>query len=419
MFGFSGWWLTGLVCLVEVLSMLGFSSYAVLLAPLRDAWGLTNTEAGWIGGSFFAGYTIAVPVLVTLTDRMDPRRIWIAGALLTVAGNAGFATFADGFWPALLFHAIAGTGLAGTYMPGLRLLADRLSGSAQSRAVGFYTASFGIGTASSYLLADGMASAFSWQLAFAVPAATSAVAILMVLLFVGPSAPPPKPTTRLLDLRPVLRNRDSVAYSIAYFAHSFELYTIRAWIISFLAFSGGSVFAGGAFAPAKVAFAMAVLGIFSILLGAESSIRFGRKRTVAVLMSLSSATGILLGLSYQIYEVAVVAALIYGMVLTSESASVTAGALGNADPKLRGATIAVHSMIGFAGGIFGPAVFGAVLDLAGGTDTATAWIIAYAVLGTITLIGPLSMVLLRPADLQGDGAFRQARAARSASSRAR
>src|SRR5690606_39841426 len=128
--------------------------------------------------------------------------------------------------------SVAGTGLAGTYMPGLRLLADRLSGSAQSRAVGFYTASFGIGTASSYLLADGMASAFSWQLAFAVPAATSAVAILMVLLFVGPSAPPPKPTTRLLDLRPVLRNRESVAYSIAYLAHSFELYTIRAMLLS-------------------------------------------------------------------------------------------------------------------------------------------------------------------------------------------
>lgn len=418
MFGFSGWWLTGLICAVQVLTMLGFSAYPVLLAPLRDAWGLTNAEAGSIGGSFFAGYTVAVPVLVTLTDRMDPRRIWIAGALLAVAGNAGFAALADGFWPALLLHAVAGAGLAGTYMPGLRLLADRLSGSAQPRAVGFYTASFGIGTASSYLLADWMAEAFSWQLAFAVPAAASAIAVLLVLLFISPSAPPPQPTTHLLDLRPVLRNRHSVAYSIAYFAHSFELYTIRAWIISFLAFSGGGVF-GGAFAPAKVAFVMAVLGIFSILLGAESSIRFGRKRTVAVLMSLSAATGILLGLSYQIYEVAVVAALIYGMVLTSESASVTAGALGNADPKLRGATIAVHSMIGFAGGIFGPAVFGTVLDLAGGTDTATAWIIAYTVLGTVTLIGPLSMLLLRPAELEGDGAFRQARAARSASSRTR
>lgn len=418
MFGFSGWWLTGLICTVQVLTMLGFSAYPVLLAPLRDAWGLTNAEAGWIGGSFFAGYTVAVPVLVTLTDRMDPRRIWISGALLAVVGNAGFAALADGFWSALLLHAVAGAGLAGTYMPGLRLLADRLSGSAQSRAVGFYTASFGIGTASSYLLADWMAEAFAWQLAFAVPAAASAIAVLMVLLSIRPSAPPPQPTTRLLDLRPVLRNRHSMAYSIAYFAHSFELYTIRAWIISFLAFSGGGVF-GGAFAPAKVAFAMAVLGIFSILLGAESSIRFGRKRTVAVLMSLSAATGILLGLSYQVYEVAVVAALIYGMVLTSESASVTAGALGNADPKLRGATIAVHSMIGFAGGIFGPAVFGAVLDLAGGTGTAVAWITAYVVLGTVTLIGPLSILLLRPADLEGDGTFRRDRAARSASCRAR
>lgn len=398
--------------------MLGFSAYPVLLAFLRDAWGLTNTGAGWIGGSFFAGYTLAVPVLVTLTDRIDPRRIWIAGALLAIVGNAGFAALADGFWPAVLFQALAGAGLAGTYMPGLRLLADRLTGSAQSRAVGFYTASFGIGTASSYLLADWIVGRFMWQLAFAVPAAATGLAIVLVLFFVRPSTPPSRPSTNLLDLRPVLRNRHSIAYSLAYFAHSFELYTVRAWIIAFLGFSGGGA-VSGALSPAKVAFAMAVVGIFSILLGAESSIRFGRKRTVAVLMSLSAATGILLGLSYPMYELAIAVALVYGMVLTSESASVTAGALGNADTGLRGATIAVHSMIGFAGGIFGPAVFGAVLDLAGGTGTATAWITAYAVLGAVTLLGPLSILLLRPADLEGDGVVRPARAVRSASSRTR
>ena len=400
----SGRRLTALVCIAQVLTMLGFSTYPVLLGPLRDAWALTNTEAGWIGGSFFAGYTVAVPVLVTLTDKIDPRRIWLVGALLAILGNAGFAAFADGLGSALFLQALAGAGLAGTYMPGLRLLADRLSGSAQSRAVSFYTASFGIGTASSYLLADWIVGNFAWRLAFAVPAAATALAIVLMLLFVSGSKPARKEgaPAGLLDLRPVLRNRNSMAYSLAYFAHSFELYTIRAWIIAFLTFSGGGI-VEGLFGPAKVAFAMAVVGIVSILLGGECSIRFGRKRTVSALMSLSAITGIVLGISQEFYPLVVAVALLYGMFLTSESASVTAGALGNADPQFRGATIAVHSMIGFAGGIFGPPVFGAVLDIAGGAASPEAWLTAFIILGAVTLTGPAWMVLFRPKELAGDG----------------
>ena len=36
--------------------MMGFSTYAALLPELRDAWHLSNAQAGVIGGMFFAGY---------------------------------------------------------------------------------------------------------------------------------------------------------------------------------------------------------------------------------------------------------------------------------------------------------------------------------------------------------------------------
>jgi MFS family permease len=406
--------LTFVVCAAEVLTMLGFSAYAVLLAPLRDLWGLSNAEAGLVGGAFFAGYTLAVPVLVSLTDRMEPRRVWISGAVLSALGHAGFALLADGLGTALAFHALAGAGLAGTYMPGLRLLADRLEGRAQSRAVAFYTAGFGIGTASSYLLADWLARTADWRLAFGVPAVAALLAVGLVLLGVrggamAPSRPPP--ATRLLDFRPALRNRHAFAYSLAYLAHSLELYAARSWLIAFLGF----VAAGDAAAPAsgarwptaaQVAFAAATLGIFSILLGNELSIRCGRKRAVALLMSLSAATGAALGAFGHSYALAVLLALLHGPLMTSESASVTAGALGNADPSQRGATMALHSMLGFAGGVFGPFAFGAVLDAAGGSGAAGAWSAAFAMLAAVALLGPLALIMLRPDDLPGDAGHR-------------
>ncbi|GGC67673.1 MFS transporter [Siccirubricoccus deserti] len=404
--------LTVVLCAAEVLTMLGFSTFAVLLAPLRDLWGLSNAQAGLIGGAFFAGYTIAVPVLVSLTDRVDPRRIWVASALLAATGNAGFAMLADGLATALLFHALAGAGLAGTYMPGLRLLADSLEGRAQSRAVALYTASFGVGTASSYLLADWILRAATWRLAFGVPAIATLLATALVLLWVRPEPPRIRPPTRLLDFRPVLRNRHSVTWSLAYFAHSWELYAVRSWLIAFLASAAAAsqVPGSGWPAPAQVAFGASVLGIFPIVLGGECSIQLGRKRTVLVLMSLSAATGAALGvLGGSSYALAVALALLHGPLMTSESASVTAGALGNADPAYRGATMALHSMLGFAGGVVGPVAFGAVLDAAGGGSVPGAWSWAFAVLALVTLVGPLALLVIRPADLPGDGRDRTGR----------
>ena len=78
----------------------------------RD-WHLSNSEAGWITGVFYAAYTLAVPVLVTLTDRVDARAVYLSGVALTVASHLGFAAFADGFWSAMVARAVAGVGWAG------------------------------------------------------------------------------------------------------------------------------------------------------------------------------------------------------------------------------------------------------------------------------------------------------------------
>ncbi|TAN56105.1 MAG: MFS transporter, partial [Betaproteobacteria bacterium] len=40
--------------------MLGFATFAALLPELRDAWRLSNAEAGMIGSAFFAGYVATV-----------------------------------------------------------------------------------------------------------------------------------------------------------------------------------------------------------------------------------------------------------------------------------------------------------------------------------------------------------------------
>ena len=128
------------MCIAEVFGMLGVFAFPALLPHFLPLWQLSNIEAGWINGIYFAGYTLAVPLLTSLTDRVDARRIYLIFTVIGFAANLGFATLACGFWSALAFRALSGLGLAGTFIPGLKALIDRLDNRILPRAISFYTA---------------------------------------------------------------------------------------------------------------------------------------------------------------------------------------------------------------------------------------------------------------------------------------
>ena len=79
----------------------------------------------------------------------------------------------------------------------------------------------------------------------------------------------------------------------------------------------------------------------------------------------------------------------------------SAGATGSALPGQRGATLAVHSTLGYAGGFMGPLVLGAILDLAGG-ESVLGWGLGFAHVAVVLLVGPLALAVLKPASLAGD-----------------
>ena len=67
------------VCAAQVLVQIGAFFWPALLPTLMPLWKLTNSEAGWITAAFYAAYMVAVPILVTLTDRIDAKRIYLVG----------------------------------------------------------------------------------------------------------------------------------------------------------------------------------------------------------------------------------------------------------------------------------------------------------------------------------------------------
>ena len=382
----------------HILSMLGSSTYAALLPELRDAWGLSNAQAGMIGGMFFAGYIATVSYWTALTDRVDARKVYLAGGLLAAAGGAGFGLFAAGFYTAVLFHALLGAGVAATYMPGLRILSDRIAGPAQSRYIAFYTSFFGIGIALSLAIAGAIAPLAGWRMAFVVSAAGPLAAGLMVFMLIE------KTRARLAGeafswktlfpvsaWRKVLSNRAAAGYTAGYFAHCLELFGSRAWMVAFLAFSSG-LHLGKSF-PWQLPAIAAVVNLASVpasIFGNELALRTGRRPWIMVAMLGSGTSGILLGFSAPWHWALVLGLLVaYSMLVMAESATLTAGLVAAAPAELRGAAMGLYSLAGFSGGMLGPVVFGAALDAAGGGTSAGAWAIAYAAIGAGCLAAPL------------------------------
>jgi len=178
------------MCGAEVLSMTGFAAYTTLLPQLQREWGLSNSEAGAISGFLFAGYMVSVPVLTSLTDRMDSRRIYFAACLIGSIGAAVFAMFGQGFWTAAFAQFLIGAALGGTYMPGLKALTDHLEGPAQSRATAFYTASFGVGSTISILVAGKIRDTLDWHWAFWINVPIGLLAVVLSWLVVPRSELP-------------------------------------------------------------------------------------------------------------------------------------------------------------------------------------------------------------------------------------
>lgn len=381
--------LTLLLCTAETLGMAGFALFAALLPKFQTLWGLSNTEAGWIGGGFFLGYMLAVPVLTGLTDRHDARTIYLWAMLLTAVASAGFA-LADGFWSALLWRLLAGVGLAGTYMPGLKALSERIDGAAQSRAIAFYTASFGLGTALSFILTGELARLGGWQL----PALLSAVGALIAWALVWrglPGKPAAVQASRgRWDFRPLL-DRPVLAYCLAYAMHNLELFAFRAWLVAFVVFAADWQAQPAWLSATWVATLATLIGMPASILGNELALRYGRGRWLIGVMAASALLAAVLGLGAALPFWALLLLIgLYSLTVTADSAALTAGLIAVAPASHRGAAMALYSCTGFTGAFLGPLLFGITLD-AIGAHALAGWWAAFGLMGALLLIGPAAL----------------------------
>ena len=392
-----------LLCAAQIFIMLVFINYSAVLPLLKSEWGMNNTRAGSIFSVYQLGYIASGVILSTLTDRLNTKHIFIGSALWSGTANLLFGLFAHDYLSAMVLRALTGIGMGGTYMPGLKLVAERFEPSRRGRAVGIYVGALVLGASLSLAVTGAIAAATDWRTAIiACSGGVYLGAALSLLVFRGyrPSA---RPVADQSFQKEILRNRPAFLMILGYGSHMWEMYGMRSWIAPFFAAAlvqhgmGSSNATGWAATAAAVAVGV---GTFSTAITGTLSDRIGRTRTITIVMLGSAFVSFTFGWLVNVSPLVTVAVgLVYGYLIVADSPVFSTGLTELVAPGYLGAAMGLQSLVGYSMGMISPTVFGWALDLFRGWEPLPGvkgeWGIAFATAGVGALAGPFFMAWLR------------------------
>ncbi len=157
-----------ILVLVYMLNFLDRQIIGILAAPLKEEFGMSDTQFGLLGGIAFASVysTLAIP-LAWLADRFS--RVWImTGALAVWSGFTALCGVAGSFSQLFLFRMGVGVGEAGGVAPAYSLVADYFPPNQRARALAAFAFGIPLGTAAGTLVGGLLAATYGWRTAFIV-----------------------------------------------------------------------------------------------------------------------------------------------------------------------------------------------------------------------------------------------------------
>ena len=372
------------------LNLIGLHGFPALLPDFIARWTLSESEAGWLAGAPYLSSIFAILVSIG-SDRFDARRLVIAGSVANAAGFLGFALLADGFWSGFGFRLVQGIGFAWTYVPGVKVIADRMPPGKEARTGAFYISTFPIAASCSYVTTYWLDAAIGWRLAFAVPGITAVVAAFLVWSLIAPKVVAGGGDASL-DLRPVFVNRNAMKVVLANLFHTIELLSLRSWMVAFFVFAATTDGGAPDWNWPLLAMALTLLGAPTGMVGSWLGARFGMARISALSLLLSGSAACVVGFAadWPFWLLLFGPVLFHNLFVLMDAGTLAGSIIEVTSPELRGRALALHAFGNSAGGFVGPALFGIVLETTGGAASVNAWGYAFASAGVIAILGAVS-----------------------------
>jgi MFS family permease len=392
-----------LLCIAQCFIMLVFINYSAVLPLLKQEWGMNNTMAGSIFSVYQLGYISSGVILSILTDRLNTRNIFIASTLWSGTANLLFALYANDYTSAMILRALTGIGMGGTYMPGLKLVAEKFSAQQRGKAVGIYVGALVFGASLSLAVTGAITTMSDWRTAFVI-CSVGVYFGAFLSLFVFRNY---RQTRFNRDdqsfRREIVTNRPALLMILGYGAHMWEMYGMRSWLAPFFtaALIGHGVASSTATGWAATAAALVVgIGALATAITGTISDRLGRTATITIVMASSAICSFTIGWLINLSPLIILlVALCYGYLVVADSPVFSTGLTELVSPAYLGAAMGMQSLIGYFLGMISPTVFGWALDLCHNWRPESLnsfdWGIGFATAGSGALLGPIFMYLLR------------------------
>lgn len=395
-------WLA-LLCCCQLFIMLVFINYSAVLPILRQEWRMSNTQAGMIFSVYQLGYITSGVLLSTLTDRFNIRNIFITAAFTSAIGNLLFALYAHDFASAMLLRGLTGIGMGGTYMPGLKLVAERFDSSERGRAIGIYVGSLVLGASLSLAVTGWLNDLLGWRTAFICCSVGVVIGALLSFPLFSGYTPTRHADSNAGYCGEVLANRPALYMILGYGAHMWEMYGMRSWLAPFFTsalIGWGTGAARATSLAATIAAVLVGIGALATALTGSLSDRLGRTRTITLVMLGSCAISFTFGwLINSNLWLTLAVGIAYGYLIVAESPVFSTGLTELVIPGYLGAAMGLQSLIGYSLGMISPTVFGWALDVCKNWEPYPGvkgeWGVAFATVGLGGLLGPLFMLLLK------------------------
>jgi predicted MFS family arabinose efflux permease len=232
----------GLLFVVYVFNFIDRQILAILLEPIKQDLGVSDTAMGFLTGFAFAVfYTFAGIPIARVADRGVRRSVIAAGAALWSAMTAA-SGLAQSFVQLALARVGVGIGEAACSPPAHSLLSDYFPPERRATALAIYAAGIHFGIAFGYLAGGWINEAFDWRTAFFVVGLPGIALALLVQLTVrepprglseGVAGQEEVPATREV-LRFLWSLRSFRHVSLASALTAFGGYGVASWTPAFL-----------------------------------------------------------------------------------------------------------------------------------------------------------------------------------------
>ncbi|WP_216829165.1 MFS transporter [Alkalihalobacterium elongatum] len=380
-----------LLSIAQFLAMQVWFNFSAILPVVETEWGLTSTQSGIIIACFHLGYVVAILFYSFMSDKYNPKQSFVYGAL--IAGSAGIllSIFAQGFWSTLILRTISGIGIAGIYVPGMRIISQLFPSHERGKALGVFVGSLVVGSGFSLLVSGLFIEMIGWQ---GVVFITSTFCLIASLIAFFVKIPPmPTSNGSAFDLKKIKNvfKKPNLLVNGGYAGHCWELYAMWAWIGPFLVYyflqQGFEQEAAIRFGNIAGALVIMIGGIATYI-GGRVSDAIGRVKAATFFLVISIFCSIAIGWSIQLpIIIMLLLAAIYGFTIVADSPIYNVSITEVADPDVIALALGVQSVLGFTVTIFSPIVFGFFLDQFN-------WGMAFMVIGLVTIIAPICMLLL-------------------------